>query len=103
MAGEQPWSVVSGQLNILSHVVYRKGGLSSALSRFTIYTTPLAAILRQHDIGYHLFEDDTQLYLEYSLLDNIIGAAAIMKMELCVAMVRSWMHRKKRRLNGERT
>ncbi|GFR81218.1 reverse transcriptase [Elysia marginata] len=29
---------------------------------FTLYTRPLVEILQQHDISYHFYTDDTQLY-----------------------------------------
>ena len=65
--------------------------------------TPLAAILRVRDIGYHVFADDTQPYLEFSLLDNTKGSETIKRMKSCVAMVRSWMHHNTLGLNDEKT
>ena len=39
--------------------------------RFTCYSTPLGAICRQHDLNYHLYADDTQMYLSFSPSDQL--------------------------------
>ena len=62
-----------------------------------------ATILREPNTCYHLFADDIQLYIEFSLLESTKGTEAMTGMESCVAMVRSWMHRNMLRLNGEET
>ena len=34
---------------------------------FTIYTTLLANIIKHHNLSYHFYADDTQLYLAFGL------------------------------------
>lgn len=70
---------------------------------FTIYTQPLADILREYGLSYHLYADDTQLYLEFKLDNEISQEEAIRKTEVCAAAVRSWMAKNMLRLNDDKT
>ena len=70
---------------------------------FTIYTTPLAAMLRHQDIYFHLYADDTHLFLEFNASDTISVHEVITKLEGCVASVRGWMQASMLKLNEEKT
>ena len=50
---------------------------------FCIYTSPLAKIIRRHDLQYHLYADDTQLYLPFKPLHGF---------ELCKRKLEACMH-----------
>ena len=39
--------------------------------KFCLYVLPLAAILRYHNIGYHVYADDTQLYISFKNEDSL--------------------------------
>jgi DNA-directed RNA polymerase subunit F len=55
---------------------------------FIIYTTPLGEILRRHSISFHLYADDSQLYLAFKLPDR---EDAYSQMESCIDEIRVWM------------
>ena len=55
---------------------------------FIMYTSPLGDILRRHGLSYHLYADDTQLYISFEVSSI---ASAISSMEECLKDVRRWM------------
>lgn len=67
---------------------------------FTIYTSPLGDILRHHNVSYHLYADDTQIYLSF---DFTRIAEAITKVETCIMDIRQWMATNFLRLNDDKT
>jgi len=67
---------------------------------FIMYTTPLGSLLQQQNTDYHLYADDTQLYLKFEPAD--FGAAAV-HMENAIRMVHSWMSHNMLKLNTSKT
>lgn len=67
---------------------------------FSIYLAPLANIMRRHGIMFHLYADDSQLYLSFSPPSS---AAALARMERCIAEVRIWLARNFLQLNDGKT
>ena len=69
---------------------------------YTMYTEPMRRIIEKHNISYHSYADDTQLYIH---CDNneISIQAAITQLELCIADVCKWMTENALKLNEEKT
>ncbi len=70
---------------------------------FCIYTSPLGDLLRSHNIAYHFYADDSQIYLAFSpdvLCDQV---EAFSRIESCADDVRSWMYQNKLKLNDDKT
>ena len=67
---------------------------------FTIYTTSLGHMLREKCVSYHLYADDTQLWITFKPkdIDN-----AIIKIESCVESIHSWMCQHQLKMNSEKT
>ena len=70
---------------------------------FTIYTTPLDRIIKRHGLTYHLYADDTQLYLAFKPSDVTSKCYAISRIEACVADIRIWMNDNFLKLNDDKT
>ena len=70
---------------------------------FTMYTYPMGAIIRHHNINYHLYADDTQLYVEFDPKVPGDAAVATFKLQACIAELKSWMTVNKLQLNESKT
>ena len=56
--------------------------------KFCLYLLPLGAILRYHSIGYHLYNDDTQLYISFKCNTPM---ASLIKLNNCISDIKVWM------------
>ena len=65
-----------------------------------MYTTPLGNIIKKHNLNYHMYADDTQLYLaiEPSNVTDIVFS-----LEKCIEDVKCWMLMNKLQLNDDKT
>uniref|UniRef100_A0A3B3HB31 Reverse transcriptase domain-containing protein n=1 Tax=Oryzias latipes TaxID=8090 RepID=A0A3B3HB31_ORYLA len=66
---------------------------------FSIYMLPLGEIIRQHNLNFHFYADDTQLYLSFKpgdlgLLNNLNS---------CIADIKTWMAQNFLQLNMDKT
>ena len=58
---------------------------------FSIYLLPLGKILRWHGVKFHIYADDTQLYVEFDLQDVSSFLKALLALEECIKEIRAWM------------
>ena len=70
---------------------------------FTIYTTPLGRIIRNHGLTFHLYADDTQLYIAFKPSSAISKEEAVARIEACVEDIRIWMTNNLLKLNDDKT
>jgi len=70
---------------------------------FTCYMSPLSDILREFDVKFHLYADDSQIYVSFdpNLLANQVEA--FHKIESCANNVRLWMAKNMLKMNDSKT
>ena len=54
-----------------------------------MYTRPIGDIIRRHGLSYHIYADDTQIYVFFDV-DGVDDAVA--RIEACAAEIRLWMN-----------
>ena len=67
---------------------------------FNLYTTPIANIMIDHSMPYHVYADDTQLYMSFRIGSHSTAAA---KIEKCVSEIKSWMNNNWLQLNDSKS
>ena len=67
---------------------------------YLVYTSPLAEIINRYNLKYHLFADDTQIYISFKTTDI---ASAKQRVEDCVTEICHWMNINGLKLNQDKT
>ena len=67
---------------------------------FTLYITPLSAIISSFDINHHLYADDTQIYIFLSVSN---AKEFLEKLQHCLMGVSAWMTGSELKLNPSKT
>ena len=75
-------------------------GVSQGSVLGPMYLLPLGAILRYHNIGYHIYADDTQLYISFKCKDPL---ESLTKLNMCISDIRVWMIKNKLKINDSKT
>ncbi|XP_067023036.1 uncharacterized protein [Acropora muricata] len=56
-----------------------------------MYISPLGDLVRQHNVSYHMYADDTPLYLSFRSNDHESIEVAKSSIEQCVLVIKKWM------------
>ena len=67
---------------------------------FLLYTAPLADILRNHGMDFHLYANDTQIYISFKSSEVDLATANV---EECIRDVDNWMSHNMFKLNRGKT
>ncbi len=70
---------------------------------FVMYTHGLGDVIRKYGLSYHLYADDTQLYIAFSRNNSLALSSSISEIENCIGEIRSWMRSNYLKLNDEKT
>ena len=68
--------------------------------KFCLYLLPLCVILKKHNIGYHIYADDTQLYISFNSKEPL---TSLTKLNNCISDIRVWMIKNKLKINDSKT
>ena len=70
---------------------------------FTIYCMPLTAIIAKHHLKYHMYADDTQLYVDFPRDQPCSADPATRQIEQCTIHIKRWMTSHQILLNETKT
>ena len=59
--------------------------------KLCIYMLPICSIMRHHDIYFHIYADDTQLYVSFDLSNPKVALDGV---NLSISDLRIWLIRK---------
>ncbi len=79
-----------------------QGSVIGPLS-FSMYTRPIGDILRKHNVQFHLYADDVQIYMSCNPDIPEEVATTLSKLASCVKDTQSWMLQNKLKLNQDKT
>ena len=70
---------------------------------FNMYTYPLPNIINNHELFYHMYADDTQIYVGFNPRSESECKDTLQKIKNCLNDVKRWMDMNKLKLNTDKT
>ena len=65
---------------------------------FSIYCIELSSVFKNHQVSYHIYADDSQLYVEFPPDQPALAVTAANRISRCITDVRAWL---KQRLDAQ--
>ena len=70
---------------------------------FTLYTSPLSDICREHDVSFQSYADDQQIYLSFSPTQPGGKDKCLQSLVACISDIHLWMRTNLLKLNNDKT
>ena len=70
---------------------------------YVLYTSPVANMIKRHNLTYHLYADVSKLYVSFKLGSDDLLSSAKSSIEICVQEINNWMILNGLKLNEEKT
>ena len=67
-----------------------------------MYAYPLSTIINEHNLHYHSYTDDTQIYMRFDNNENAITDGIVL-IENCIKDISSWMMHNSLQINENKT
>lgn len=68
---------------------------------YLLYTSPVADIIRRHNLNFHFYADDSQLFLSFKGADRLFDSKR--QLEACINDICRWMVFNELKLNQDKT
>ena len=91
------YDAMSGVANIVCGVPH---GSVLGPPKLCLYLLPLGVILKYHGIGYHIYADDTQIYISFKCNNPL---ASLPNLNNCISDIRVWMIKNLKKINYSKT
>ena len=94
------WVTTDGIKSAIHHLLY---GVPQSVVLgpilFCIYILHIGKIIRKHGFTFHIYADDTQVYIGFKPDDAV---SVLERLEKCVEEIRVWMYHHKLKLNNDK-
>ena len=70
---------------------------------FTTYILPLGNVIRKYNLSFHIYADDTQMYISFDPGNQAECVNALKTLEMCIKDIQVWMTANMLKLNMEKT
>lgn len=70
---------------------------------FCVYILLLGKIIRRHNMNFHIYADDTQIYCSFSANSMESATSALERIAACISDIRAWMAHFKLKMNEDKT
>ena len=91
---------------VLDHAILKQGvpqGSVLGPILFTLYTSPLGGICREHDVSFQSHADDQQIYLSFSPIQPGRKDECLQSLVACISDICLWMRTNLLKLNYDKT